>query len=59
MVQVHTGRAAPGTSIVRDNMHRDRKRVFVDMRKWDDIIRSLPPLLLDFASAASGRPSID
>lgn len=35
MVQVHAGRATPGTSLVLDNMHRDRKRVFVDMRKWD------------------------
>ena len=35
MVQLYTGSAEPGRSIILDNMHRDRKRVFVDLRKWD------------------------
>lgn len=35
MVQFYTGHAGPGTSVILDNMHRDRKRVFVDLRRWD------------------------
>ncbi|MBO9582056.1 MAG: autoinducer synthase [Sphingobium sp.] len=35
MIQFYTGHARPGTSIIFDSMHRDRKRVFVDLRKWD------------------------
>lgn len=35
MVQLYSGHVGCGTSIVLDNMHRDRKRVFVDLRKWD------------------------
>lgn len=35
MIQYYTGHAGPGLSPALDNMHRDRKRVFVDMRKWD------------------------
>jgi N-acyl-L-homoserine lactone synthetase len=34
MVQLYEGSAGPGRSIILDNMHRDRKRVFVDLRKW-------------------------
>jgi len=35
MVQAYAGHARPGTSIIFDTMHRDRKRVFVDLRKWN------------------------
>lgn len=35
MVQFYTGHAGPGASVILDNMHRDRKRVFVDLRRWD------------------------
>lgn len=35
MVQLYSGHTIRGSSVVLDNMHRDRKRVFVDMRGWD------------------------
>jgi N-acyl-L-homoserine lactone synthetase len=35
MVQWFSGHPKPGASQAIDNMHRDRKRVFVDLRKWD------------------------
>ncbi|MDK2768412.1 MAG: autoinducer synthase [Sphingomonas sp.] len=35
MIQTLHGSCAPGTCAVRDNMHRARKRVFVDLLKWD------------------------
>ena len=35
MIQYFAGHARPGASAILDNMHRDRKRVFVDMRQWE------------------------
>lgn len=35
MIQIFNGCSAPGRCVVRDNMHRDRKRVFVDLLHWD------------------------
>jgi acyl-homoserine lactone synthase len=35
MVQFYTGHVGLGASVILDNMHRDRKRVFVDLRRWD------------------------
>lgn len=35
MIQVFEGARAPGFDPILDNMHRDRKRVFVDLLKWD------------------------
>lgn len=35
MISCYAGHRAPGRALALDNMHRDRKRVFVDMRKWD------------------------
>lgn len=35
MIQYFPGHIGPGASVTLDNMHRDRKRVFVDMRQWD------------------------
>lgn len=35
MIQVFRGAQAPGSNIVLDAMHRDRKHVFVDLLKWD------------------------
>jgi N-acyl-L-homoserine lactone synthetase len=35
MIQILKGAAAPGACPVRDDMHRARKHVFVDLLKWD------------------------
>lgn len=35
MIQYFPGHRGPGASAALDNMHRDRKRVFVDMRRWE------------------------
>lgn len=35
MIQYFPGHRGPGASAEFDNMHRDRKRVFVDMRRWE------------------------
>jgi N-acyl-L-homoserine lactone synthetase len=35
MIQVFTGTRGPGASAILDNMFRDRKRVFIDLLKWD------------------------
>lgn len=35
MIQIYADRNGPGTSPTLDQMHRDRKRVFVDLLKWD------------------------
>lgn len=34
MIQVFRGAQSPGSNIVLDAMHRDRKHVFVDLLKW-------------------------
>jgi len=34
MIQIFTGNAGPGAHALLDDMHRDRKRVFVDLLKW-------------------------
>lgn len=35
MIQIVNGAARPGTNPMLDAMYRDRKRVFVDLLKWD------------------------
>jgi acyl-homoserine lactone synthase len=35
MIQIFEGSAPIGANVVLDNMHRDRKRVFVDLLGWD------------------------
>ena len=35
MIQIFCGARVPGTHTVLDAMHADRKRIFVDMLKWD------------------------
>ena len=35
MIQIFSGGAEPGSDPVLDDMYRDRKRVFVDLLKWD------------------------
>ncbi|WP_342250298.1 acyl-homoserine-lactone synthase [Sphingomonas sp. OTU376] len=35
MIQVFVGCQPMGSNPILDNMHRDRKRVFVDMRRWN------------------------
>ncbi|MCP3732163.1 autoinducer synthase [Sphingomonas sp. MG17] len=35
MIQIIQGSREPGTSPILDNMHRARKRVFVDLLEWD------------------------
>ncbi|WP_404337878.1 acyl-homoserine-lactone synthase [Sphingomonas sp. MMS12-HWE2-04] len=35
MIQVFVGCQPFGANPILDNMHRDRKRVFVDLRRWD------------------------
>jgi len=34
MIQIFTGNAGPGAHALLDDLHRDRKRVFVDLLKW-------------------------
>ena len=35
MIHMFRGAQAPGSNLVLDAMHRDRKHVFVDLLKWD------------------------
>lgn len=35
MIQVFEGTEHPGSNPILDGMHRDRKRIFVDLLKWD------------------------
>jgi len=35
MIQIFRGAKAPGTHAILDAMHADRKRIFVDLLKWD------------------------
>ena len=35
MIQIFEGAEQPGTNPILDAMHRDRKKVFVDMLGWD------------------------
>ena len=34
MIQIFTGHPGLGASVTLDNMHRDRKRIFVDLLRW-------------------------
>ncbi|QJU59343.1 GNAT family N-acetyltransferase [Sphingomonas sp. AP4-R1] len=35
MIRIYHGAHTPGSDLLTDDMHRDRKRIFVDLLKWE------------------------